>query len=177
MLAVQIGRGLNRTFRILNRTLHVLMLNLKHLAATEGINIDLDTAIIYHRLPFLAFGPVFPDLYLFCLGFPSRFPLPPIKQMITDGTELALPRNGKLKATQDCLQNCNNINLKRGQKKDKDRRNLLSSADIPHAVFASCSEPFVTTTTTTTIAILFCLIHRISYSKKKFKLIQAKKTT
>ena len=113
MLAVQIGRGLNRIFRILNRTLHVLMLNLKHVAATEGIN--LNTEIIYNRLPFLAFGPVFPDLYLFCLGFPSRFPLPPIKQMNMDGTELALPRNGKLKATQDCFQNCNNINLKRGQ--------------------------------------------------------------
>lgn len=65
--------------------------------------------MIYHRsVPSLAFGPAFPDLYLFCLGFPSRFPLPPIKQMNMDGTELTLPRNLKLKATQDCFQNCNN---------------------------------------------------------------------
>ena len=37
--------------------------------------------MIYHRLPFLAFAPVFPDPYLFDLGSPSQFPLSPIRQM------------------------------------------------------------------------------------------------
>jgi len=50
-------------------------------------------SVVSHRLPFLDFAPVFPDLYLFYLGFRSRFPLSPIKQMNTESTELALPRN------------------------------------------------------------------------------------
>lgn len=106
--------------------------------------------MIYHGLPFLAFSPVFPDLYLFDLGSPSQFLLSPIKQMNRDGTELALPgiANGYPRLLSKLQQHSNlkwrqqsqyiNTSDNEEERQTKDRSNLLSSADIPHTAVASC---------------------------------------
>ena len=69
----------------MKETLHVLMLNLKAMTAT-----DLHTYVrkCFHRLPFPAFAPVFQDLFLFSLGLSSRFPLSPTKQNNNERQEL-----------------------------------------------------------------------------------------
>ena len=75
--------------------------------------------------------------------------------MNRDGTEMALADKVKSYRTHDCfqliaitykLETTDNNHTRNTGDNEKERQkielsNLLSSADIPHTVFASCSEP------------------------------------